>query len=335
MRTVLLSQIAPVNRLLSRLKEAAGTATDALVAVAFATEKGAQKLVEVLSPVVTRGATVRVYLSGYMMVTHPQALWDLFALAKAFPGRLSVYFDSNSKFHYKFILLRIPHGKFVAFIGSSNLSVSAFDEEGELNVSVSGSTTDPFFSDASAVERHIAKDFGFRPLTKDVIGDYQKVFKKKPSGPTGSGRGPDSGLPRSKTTVVHADATLVSVPRVPIMVSNVLATREEVAAVRTATGWDDWIGWTRVLGQLNHGSPVVIVSKIDSPKCFWIARIINDDRVKGVGHVVGVRSGRFRNLSLLARWLNTTERALGARSGKYLKPFEVLILQERLPNEFR
>jgi HKD family nuclease len=299
-KTNLLSQIAPDNRLLRRLSIATKTATEAFVAVSFATKAGAATLVQVLSPMVKRGASVKVYLSGYMNITHPKALSDLHSLALHYPDQLHVYFDPDSTFHCKFMLLRLPDKKFEAFVGSSNLSVSAFHDEGELNVQVSGSTTDAFYKSAQFARQHIENDFAFEPLKPDAIEEYRIRRQKGPaSTPSKKSKSRDKNgtKPGASNSGFH-----LTVQKVPIYVAaRLFSTKERNAITSKRPEWHRFFGWISAFNHIKPGQDVLEIDKTTSPYRFAVHRVIGHDSVAGAGHILGVQARRLRKLSVLSQ----------------------------------
>jgi len=322
MNARLLTQVAPENRLLTRLPRVAAEATEAFVAVSFLTEGGAKLLVDALKPMLMKDRKIRIYCSGYMRVTHPEALRRLVALAKTFP-RLELLFNGENQFHAKFMLFKTKNAGFTVFVGSSNLSTGGLLEAGEVNAVVAGRRSALFFRDAQVVEQNISKMPSFEPLTPTAIEAYARSFVQTPKRPKDvkSGKRPPGPI---------APPLLV----VPIYVAQEFFEPEEEQAIRGAKPtWKHFLNWDSAFQKLAHNGTFIQIDRTDrrKPK-FAIQRYLEHDRIKGVGTVVHVTRGKFCPLSKLVAWTGKSQSALfGA------KPLDVVgwaILRKRFPKLF-
>src|SRR5262245_36772264 len=137
MNVALLTQIAPENRLLNRLGPEADVARSAFVAVSFVQRAGMRHLFANIKGVLNAGKAVTVYTSSYLQITDPEALADLSRLTEDYDS-LRVFFNPANRFLSKFYLFARPGRAYSLFLGSSNVSVGGFTDNGELNVHIRG-----------------------------------------------------------------------------------------------------------------------------------------------------------------------------------------------------
>jgi HKD family nuclease len=173
MRVSLLTQIAPENRLLTRIGPAAKDAESVVIAVSFIQRSGMKQLFRQLRPMLERGRQVTIYTSGYMGITDPLALDDLLRLSNHYES-LKAYFNIDDRFHAKFLLFDEPNGRYALFLGSSNISVEGLAATGELNVYVSGSKSDGVYKDMRIVIDTLQKTRAFEELNTDLIKLYKR-----------------------------------------------------------------------------------------------------------------------------------------------------------------
>ena len=100
MRTELLTQIAPENSLLSRLKPRARRASTAIIGVSFVQRRGLQHLFACLHGLLEAKRPVEFYTSGYLGITELGALEDLHKLQRVplltFASTLAIDFTRSS-----------------------------------------------------------------------------------------------------------------------------------------------------------------------------------------------------------------------------------------------
>ncbi len=115
----------------SQLKVELASAQDVDLICAFVQFSGVSTLLDDLRSVVRRGGRLRVITTTYMGATQRKALDALVDLG----AEVRVAFDAQrTKLHAKAWVLERPHGLATAFIGSSNLSVTAMHVGLEWNV---------------------------------------------------------------------------------------------------------------------------------------------------------------------------------------------------------
>jgi HKD family nuclease len=116
-KTELLTQIAPENALLLRLRAMARQASAAVVGVAFVWRRGLKPLFSSLGGLLEARGRIEVFTSGYLGVTEPEALDDLLKLSHEYHS-LTVRFNVGDRFHAKFIYLRRPAQAYCLLVGS-------------------------------------------------------------------------------------------------------------------------------------------------------------------------------------------------------------------------
>src|SRR3989442_8846021 len=203
MRTELLTQIAPENSLLSRLKPRVHQAAAAVIGVAFVQRRGLQHLFVCLQGLLEAKRPVEFYTSGYLGITELGALEDLLKLRREYSS-IDVRFNLGDRFHAKFIHLARRDGTYCLFVGSSNISVAGLAGLGELNVQMVGTRHDSVGKSMRVVIDNLRKDRAFRPLDADLIDEYRGtlLWRRRQRRPrrAGAGRGQ---LPRLQSMPVY------------------------------------------------------------------------------------------------------------------------------------
>lgn len=114
------------------------SAGDLMMAIAMISRNGLARILKTLSDYLERGCRGRVLL-GTDLATDPDAIEDLLHLQQEHPGKFVVRrFDSveGCTFHPKAFLFKRASGSKIAILGSANLTLSGFEENIEVGVSI-------------------------------------------------------------------------------------------------------------------------------------------------------------------------------------------------------
>jgi HKD family nuclease len=319
MRTSLLTQIAPENRLLHRLGPEARTARAAFLAVSFIQRAGMKHLFKSLRALLDESRPVAVYTSGYLGITDPAALDDLLRLSSHYRS-LQVFFNPDDRFHSKFFFFDKPADRYSLFLGSSNVSVGGFADTGELNVHIRGKSVDSVHRDIQIVIGNLRNNRGFRPLTSDLISDYRKGMSRRTTV-----RRPVSSR-RPKITL--------RLDEMPVYVVDSRFTERDCKRIEGEhPEWDNYVSYAPRLRRLKSGDHFLCISKFRGEKAtFTTTRYVEHDRVAGVGMVACVVDGDGLPLARLAKHLKIDEKALAWM--KALDVYGVAILRRDFPQTF-
>ncbi|MDQ0216132.1 superfamily II DNA or RNA helicase/HKD family nuclease [Oikeobacillus pervagus] len=143
------------------------------VLTSFVMKSGVQLLSEALWKAVERGAEVKVCTGDYLYITQPDALKMLYEIHEKMEIRL---FRSGGKsFHPKAYLLKEKNAN-TLFVGSSNLSGSAFTTGIEWNISISENheVYEQALNEFSKLFQHEQTI----PINKESIHTYEKEYRE-------------------------------------------------------------------------------------------------------------------------------------------------------------
>jgi HKD family nuclease len=321
MRTELLTQIAPENALLTRLKPVMRRASAAVIGIAFIQRQGLKHLFACARPLLDADRHVEMFTSGYLGITQVGALEDLLKLCRQYPS-LTVRFNLGDRFHAKYIYLRQPARRYCLFVGSSNISVAGLAGLGELNVQIRGQDADPVGRSIGIVTENLRKDRTFRKLTPDVIDEYRRTLP----GLRGRRRRPR----RQGRTVA---GQLPSLQSMPVYVARSSFTKSEEAGIHKAhAGWKDFIDWVGPVRSLDRGDHYLDIDARERRRTFTVPRYLEHDRVRGVGVIAHVRPGRSMPLERLAKKLELRQKTLV--DSKRLDVYAIAILKRAFPKAF-
>ncbi len=113
--------------------------------------------------------------SNYLKSTQPDALEILLVLKEK--GAKVYFYDSLSSgkgFHLKSYGFKFSHSRSSLIVGSSNISLSAFRNNKELNIEDTSLDTYQKFEEITEV---IIKDKYTKPLTQEIINEYKEVYE--------------------------------------------------------------------------------------------------------------------------------------------------------------
>ena len=109
------------------------------VAVAFILPSGIDKIYDHLSDLLSKGGTLRLITGDYLDITDPTALQKLLDLKLAHANanvELRVFQSAGTSFHPKAYIISTKDPGGIAYVGSSNVSKSAFEDGVEWNYRV-------------------------------------------------------------------------------------------------------------------------------------------------------------------------------------------------------
>ncbi len=318
MRVSLLTEIAPENKLLSRIASEARNAKTAFIAVSFIQREGLKYFFESIKGMLNKGKQVTIYTSGYLRITEPNALEDLLKLTKSY-NSLKVYFNPDDRFHSKFFLFEKPNKTYSLFLGSSNISLGGLAEIGELNVHISGKISDQIYRDLKIAIDNLRKNRRFKKIDRDVISQYKTQFRKQRKRERrGTGARP-----------VYHKPSLPPLPTLPVYVVVDEFTSEEMRKIKEKhPRWKDYVDYMSSLNGLKKGDPFLLIRNIRGrPKMFNVAQFIEYDRIEGIGKIAHIEPyfKRDRPLKNLAKKLRLSEKKLLER--KKLDNIEIAILR--------
>jgi len=164
--------ISEAESIRARLLDRFEMCTEAVVATAFFTHGAFEELRDGISNALNRGAKFTFLIGRYDYVTDPKAVKALLRLGRPHGTRLRVLFDGDFFFHYKVALFR-DQGKYVAILGSSNLTPKGLSSRGEDNVEIVG---EPGFYE------RLRKDLANRIETalnaEKELTEYSRLYRK-------------------------------------------------------------------------------------------------------------------------------------------------------------
>jgi HKD family nuclease len=315
----LLTQISPENRLLNRLNHETMNAQKAFIAVSFIQNAGLKHLFKSIKGMLINKKTVVLYTAGYLGITDPVALERLLQMSQEFFS-LKVYFNPADRFHSKFLLFEKPQKKYCLFLGSSNVSVGGLIDVGELNIQLKGKITDQVYKDLQIVINNLVKNKDFKRIDKTLITNYKQMYKKRKTTKKRKFSGMKlPTIPTEKMAIYVADDSF--------------SEKEEKAIQTKHPGWDDYIEMLSVIKALEKGDYFLNVSMVKGEKkSFNVSKFLEYDRIRSVGTVAHIKSGKDISISKLLKKLNVTEKTL--RGSKKLDIYDIAILRKNFKDAF-
>jgi HKD family nuclease len=296
MKVSLLTQIAPENRLLTRLGPQAKDAESAIVAVSFIQRSGMKHLFQRLRPLLDRDRPVTIFTSGYLGITDPLALEDLLRLTKLYKS-LKAFFNLEERFHSKFLLFDKPRSSYALFLGSSNISVEGLAATGELNVHVRGQKSDSIYRDMQIVIGSLRQSHRFEELAQDLIAEYRRHYPK---------RSTKQGLPARRVRLILPS------DKMPVyLIWQRFTVAEERKIKKKHPRWDNYVSYDRLLKKLKLGDHFICIRKLRGERpTFTMCKYLEHDRIGGVGTVAHIKDGAILSLKKLSDRLRITEKEL-------------------------
>jgi HKD family nuclease len=172
---------ADVEPLLGPLTSNIRSSTSTLIAVAYLRKSGFSRIRRALVDSLDGGSSVRMLIGTGFALTDYQPLAKLVQLAKKYPKLVCNVFESSpgqsrESFHPKLYLFS-KGGKFVAIVGSSNISNDALTTNIEANVLVRGKPS-PFWGRLTAMFDRWWMMSNSKPLTADYVSEYRKYKRR-------------------------------------------------------------------------------------------------------------------------------------------------------------
>ena len=163
------------NTLYPEIKRELQSATGVKFIVSFIMESGVKLIVQDLKKLALKGVPIQIITGTYLGITEPSALY----LLKNELGNLvdlRVYKDTSVSFHPKtYIIFQEEDG--VVFIGSSNLSKSAFTSGIEWNYRIAGSQSSQDFLSFNEEFDYVFNHQADK-LTEEFLKKYALQWKK-------------------------------------------------------------------------------------------------------------------------------------------------------------
>lgn len=299
MKVILLTEIAEENMLLNRLKIEATEADKAVIAVSFINSAGLTHLVSKLKPLLEAGHSVAIFTSGYLRITEPKALQRLLKLTSTFDS-LKVFFNPNDRFHAKFLLFEKPNRAYTLFLGSSNITLQGLGAAGELNVQISGKSSDEVFKSVKIVIANLASDTSFKELDGNLIDEYEQNY--------------ELARKRNKATEKrHHKKNHPSIFHLPppqtmrIYTVHSFFNRSEKNAIESDhPKWGFYLNYLAPLTSLKKNDLFLLISKIrGGKKTVSVAKYFEFDKVESVGRIAHVTKGNEVSLERLKKRLGT------------------------------
>lgn len=142
------------------------------IAVAFILKSGVALIREHLADLIRRGGQVRIVTGDYFDVTDPDALVELNDLGENM--HLRVFEASDTSFHPKSYIFYNSQHQGTAFVGSSNLTLTALRGGIEWNYRVLEDQTDRGFVDVANAFEQLFNDEKVRTVDAEWIDAYRK-----------------------------------------------------------------------------------------------------------------------------------------------------------------
>ena len=152
-----------------------------LVAVAFIQMSGLYRIKGYLEDMLTKHNTKIALITGtYLDITAPESLYLLQDLAIQWPEKLDVrmYSRQNKSFHPKSYLFEKQDGTATAYVGSSNLTGSAFNDGIEWNMRLFSSASSSEYRQLTRAFDELFNGPDAVPLTNEFIRKYES--RRKP-----------------------------------------------------------------------------------------------------------------------------------------------------------
>lgn len=320
MKISLLTGIAPENKLLERLKGEIKDARKIFMAVSFIQEAGLKYLISCLKPLINNNE-IKIYTSGYLNITDPEALQNLLKLSNSFKN-IKVFFNPNDRFHSKFIFIEKEKNNYSLFLGSSNISVGGLQEIGELNVLLKGKKGDEIFKDIKIVIDNFEKDKNFKEIAEDIVNEYKEMFKKL------SKKRKKFEI-SGKASLKKMDKTKIIKEKMPIYVAEREYTDEEIKKIEEKhPKWKNYVDFTGNLKKLKikKGEYFLLISDIPKQKEAQICKFLEYDRISNLGNIAHIEQGKSLPLEELEKYLKTNFRQL--KSKEFLDIYDIAILKK-------
>ncbi len=177
------------------------------VAVAFALPSGVDRIIDHLSDLLNRGGELRLVTGDYLDITDPLAVQRLLDLKLAHPqgkAELRVFESAGTSFHPKAYILATRDSGGVAYIGSSNLSRSAFEEGIEWNYRVIHSRDKEGFDQVCRDFEILFRHPSTRPMDSEWLSRYRS--RRRPDVPRIVDAVPEPPEPPPRPNEVQAKA---------------------------------------------------------------------------------------------------------------------------------
>jgi superfamily II DNA or RNA helicase/HKD family nuclease/diadenosine tetraphosphate (Ap4A) HIT family hydrolase len=173
--------------LLPHILEALATSIQVDIVVSFVMHSGVDRVFQHLQDLLLRGGRLRMLTGDYLGITEPDALSKLLDLRGEVDLRV---FETGQRhggatrptvrsFHPKAYIFQRPDGG-TAFVGSSNLSITAVTTAVEWNYRVVSSADRPGFDEVSRAFNALWVHPGTRVLTADWIDTYRAERPERP-----------------------------------------------------------------------------------------------------------------------------------------------------------
>ncbi len=174
--------------LLPHILDALASSTEVDIVVSFVMRSGVDRVFQHLQDLLDRGGRLRVLTGDYLGITEPDALAKLLDLQGDVALRV---FETGQRlgmtappsvrsFHPKAYMFQGPAGG-SAFVGSSNLSITALSSAVEWNYRVVSMADRAGFEEVSRAFDALWAHPANKPLTADWIGAYRAVRPERPA----------------------------------------------------------------------------------------------------------------------------------------------------------